>query len=81
MCAGMLNRVQLFATPWTVAHQTPLSMWFSRQEYRRGLPCPSSGCLPDPRIKPTSPALDALTLSQQRSSYYLILLINYHQCY
>ena len=34
------SRVQLFATPWTVAHQAPLSMGFSRQEYWSGLPCP-----------------------------------------
>ena len=44
----VLSRVQLFATPWTVAHQTPLSMGFSRQEYWSGLPFPTSGDLPDP---------------------------------
>ena len=54
-----LNRVQLFATPWTVAHQAPLSMGFSRQEYWSGLPFPSAGDLPDPGIKPRSPALQA----------------------
>ena len=42
--------VQLFATLWTVAHQVPLSMGFSRQEYWSGLPCPPPG-LPDPGIK------------------------------
>ena len=41
-------------TPWSVAHQTPLSMWFSRQEYWSGLPFPSPGDLPDPEIKPGS---------------------------
>ena len=41
-------------TPWTVAHQTPLSMGFSRQEYWSGLPCPPPGALPDPGIEPTS---------------------------
>ena len=41
-------------TPWTIAHQTPLSMGFSRQEYWSGLPCLSPGDLPDPRIKPES---------------------------
>ena len=41
--------VQLFATPWTVARQAPLSMGFSRQEYWSGLPCPSLGDLPNPR--------------------------------
>ena len=41
----------LFATPWTVAHQAPLSMEFSRQEYWSGLSCPPPGALPDPGIK------------------------------
>ena len=47
--------VQLFATPWTVAHQAPLSMGFSRQEYWSGLPFPPPGDLPNPGIKPASP--------------------------
>ena len=55
-----LSCVRLFATPWTVAHQAPPSMGFSRQEYWSGLPFPSPGDLPDPGIKPRSPAL-ALT--------------------
>ena len=46
---------RLFATPWTVAHQAPLSVQFSRQEYV--LLCPSSGDLPNSGIKPWSPAL------------------------
>ena len=46
--------LQLCATLWTTAWQTPLSMRFSRQEYWRGLSCPSSGDLPDPGVKPTS---------------------------
>ena len=52
---------------WTVAHQAPLSMGFSRQEYWSWLPCPSLGHLPDPGIKPTSPALqaDSLQLSHE----------------
>ena len=58
-----LSRVQLFATPWTVAHQAPLSMGFSRQEYWSGLPFPSRGDLPDPGIEPGSPALQADSLS------------------
>ena len=49
-----LSRVQLFATPWTVAHQAPPSMEFSRQEYWRGLPFSSPGDLPTPGIKPRS---------------------------
>ena len=44
------------ATPWTVAHQPPLSMEFSRQEYQGGLPLPSPGDLSDSGIKPGSPA-------------------------
>ena len=40
------NQVQLFATPWTIAHQAPLSIGFSKQEYWIGLPCPSPGILP-----------------------------------
>ena len=48
------SHVQLFATPWTVAHQAPLSMGFSRQEYWSGLPFPSPGDLPNPGIEPGS---------------------------
>ena len=47
----------LVTTPWTVAHQAPLSMGFSRQEYWSGSPCPSPGDLPDPGIEPMSPEL------------------------
>ena len=43
--------------PWTIAHQAPLSMKFSRQEYWSGLPFPSPGDLPNPGIKPKFPAL------------------------
>ena len=43
------------ATPWTVAHQAPLSTGFPRQQYWSGLPFPTPGDLPDPRIKPMSP--------------------------
>ena len=53
----MLRRfscVRLFVTPWTVAHQAPLSTGFFRQEYWSGLPCPPPGDLPDPGIKPVS---------------------------
>ena len=56
----LLSRVRLFATPWTVTCQAPLSMDFSRQKYWNGLPCPPPGNLSDPGIKPaslTSPAL------------------------
>ena len=46
-----------FATVWTVARQAPLSMGFSRQKHRSGLPCPPPGDLPDPGTKPVSPTL------------------------
>ena len=59
----LLSRVQLFATPWTVAYQAPPSMGFSRQEYWSGLPFPSPGDLLDPGIEPGSPALWADAVS------------------
>ena len=52
-----LSRVWLFATPWTIVHQAPPSMGFSRHEYWSGLLFPSPGDLSDPRIEPSSPAL------------------------
>ena len=51
--------VRLFATPWTVACQAPLSVGFSRQEYWSRLPCPPPGDLSNAEIKPGSPALQA----------------------
>ena len=60
LCCAVLSHVQLFATPWTVAHQAPLSTGFSRQEYWSGLPFPSPGDLPDPGSQPTSLASPAL---------------------
>ena len=55
---GLVAKLCLtFAIPWTVAHQAPQSMGFSRQEYFSGLPFPSPGDLPDPGIEPRSPAL------------------------
>ena len=65
LCAYVLShfsRVQLFATPWTVAHQAPLSMGFSRQEVG-GLLCPSPGDLPHPGTEPTPPALESEVLT------------------
>ena len=52
-----LSLVQFFVTLWTVAHQVPLSMGFSRQEYWSGLPCPPPGDLSKPEMEPMSPAL------------------------
>ena len=60
-----LSRVRLFATPWTVAHQAPPSMGFSRQEYWSGLPFPFPGNLPNPGIEPGSPSLEADTLTSE----------------
>jgi len=54
------SHVQLFATLWTVAHQAPLSMGFSRQEYWGGLPFPSLGDPPHPGIKPMSPRVSCI---------------------
>ena len=54
------SHVRLFATPWTVACQAPLSMEFSRQEYWSGLPCPPPGDLPPLGIKPVSLASPVL---------------------
>ena len=67
------RHVQLFATLWTIASQTPQSMGFSRQEYWSELPCPAPGDFPDPGIEPMSPALQAgsLPLSHQRSPIYI----------
>ena len=59
----MLSRfshIQLFAILWTVAHQAPLSMGFSRQEYWSGLPCSPPGDLPNPGTEPTSLTTPAL---------------------
>ena len=60
-----LSYVWLFATPWTVAYQAPQSMGFSRQEYWSGLPFPSPGDLPKPRIEPGSPTLQADALPSE----------------
>ena len=59
MFVYVLSGVRLFATPQTVAHQAPMSMGYSRQEYWNGLPFPPQGDLPDPGMEPTSlsPAL------------------------
>ena len=59
------SHVRFFAIPWTIAYQTPPSMEFSRQEYWSALPFPSPGDLPDPRIKPRSPSLQADTLPSE----------------
>ena len=67
-----------FVTPWTVAHQTPLTMGFSRQEYWSGLPCPPSGDLPDQGIEPVSPALQAILYCWDtgESQWWIYVIIN-----
>ena len=52
VCAYWLSHVQVFATPWAVACQAPLSVEFSRKRYWSGWPFPSSGELPDPENEP-----------------------------
>ena len=60
-----LSRVQLFATPWTIAYQAPQSMESSKQEYWSGSPFASPGDLPTPGIEPGSPALQADALPSE----------------
>ena len=75
-----LSRVRLFATPWTVAGQAPLSLGFSGQEHWSGLPFPSPGDLPNPGIKPGSPRWQAESLPSEPtgkpSNVYVSLLLS-----
>ena len=64
-CAYLLIRVWFSATPWTVAHQVPLSRGFSRQEYWSGLTYTPPGDLPNPGIEPRSPPLQADSLPSE----------------
>ena len=74
-----LSRVQLFATPWTIAYQTPPSMGFSRQEYWSGVPLPPPADLPDPGIEPRCATLQADALPSEpqgvRKRYNIFLSI------
>ena len=75
--AQLLSHAQLFATPWTVAHQALLSMEFSRQEHWSGLTFLSPGDLPNPGgIEPTSPAfqVDSLPLNHVGTTYNYIVV-------
>ena len=81
----LLSRVQLFATPWTVAHQAPLSMGFSRQEYWSGVPYPPPGDPPNPGMEARSSTLQADSLPSEpsrkppKNNYnYYKLLTNIH---
>jgi len=63
VCVCVYSIMSNSVTPWTIAHQTPLSMAFSRQEYSNGLLLSTPGGLPDPGIKPESLAFPALIAS------------------
>ena len=81
--ACMLNHVRLFATPWTLAREAPLSLEFSRQEYWKRLPFPPPEDLPDARIKPTSPALAGgfFTTGSPGKPVYIYTYIYYTHIY
>ena len=80
MVGGLVSKLcPTLETPWTIARQAPLSMVFSRQEYWSGLPFPSPGNLPDPGIKPGSPALQADSLLTELQGKLLLLLSNCFQ--
>ena len=72
LCMCMLSHFRLFVTLWTIAHQSPLSMEFSRQEYWSGLPYSPPGDLPDPGIEPASlksPALVSVFFTTWRRKW------------
>ena len=72
------SSVRLFATPWTLAHQAPPSMGFSRQEYWSGWPCPPPGDLPHSGIEPSSllsPALAGRFFTTRATSDALMILL------
>ena len=75
------SRVQLCATPWTVAHQAPLSLECPRQEYWSGLPFPSPGDLPDPGIEPMSLMFPALAGGFFTTSATWEALVSYPQAF
>ena len=67
----LLSRVWLCATPWTVAHQAPPSLGFSRREHWSGLPFPPPGDIPDPGIEPASPTLQADALPSDHQGSFI----------
>ena len=75
-----LRRVWLFGFPWTVAHQAPLIYGISRQEYWDGSPFPSPGHLPNPGIKPVSPALQMDSLLYESPSTEVFKVWLGHSC-
>ena len=70
-----------FATPWTLAHQAPLSMGFPRQEYWSGLLFPSPGDLSDPGIEPASCALQANSLLLNTGEAHIPVYISSYSDY
>ena len=66
----LVSCIRLFTTPWIVSCLAPLPMDFSRQKYWSGLPFPTPGDLPDPGIKPISPALQADSLLSEPPGNY-----------
>ena len=73
-CCLVVQSCLTLATPWTEAHQGPLCMKFSRQEYWSGLPFPPPGDLPDPGVEPTSPVLMAVFFTAEQWGDALLLL-------
>ena len=72
------SSVWLFETPWTIAHQAPLSMGFSRQEYWSALPFPSPGDHPNPGIKPMSPTLAGRFFTSSATDLGFITMLTIH---
>ena len=68
-----LSHIRLFVAPWTVAHQAPMSVEFSRQEYQSGLPFPSPGDLPYPGLEPRSPVLQADSLPSEPPGKWFVI--------
>ena len=76
LTCAVLSCVWFFVAPWTAAHQVPLSVEFSRQQYWSWLPFPTPGDLPDPGIEPTSPVSPVLAggfFTTEPSSVYNFL--------
>ena len=83
-CCLVAKSCPTLATPWTLAHQAPLSMGFPRQEYWSGLPFPSPGDLLDPDIKPRSlmsPALAGRFFTTESPGKPVGLVLTYWKLY
>ena len=79
VCVQSLSHVQLFVTPWTAAHEAPLSMGFPRQEYWSGLSFPPPGDLLDPWIEPASPVSLVLQADSLPLSHWITTNWKIHQ--